>query len=242
MHAKSGYKRTEVGALPEDWEPTSIECLTNGKYGIVDGPFGSNLKTIHYRKSGIPIISSGCVTEGKFNADDYLYVDENKFKQEIRSAVKGGDIVMAKIGARCGASAILPRNHQLSILSGNALKISIDEKKYSIFYVWQILWNLYVKGDLERLRTTGAQPAISMSALKKLRVPLPPTKAEQEAIAEALSDADALIESLDQLLARKRQLKQGVMEELLTGKKRLPGFGHDRQSYRQTKFGMMRRS
>ena len=54
--------------------------------------------------------------------------------------------------------------------------------------------------------------------------PLPPTKAEQEAIAEALSDADALIESLEQLIAKKRQLKQGAMQELLTGKKRLPGF------------------
>ena len=55
-------------------------------------------------------------------------------------------------------------------------------------------------------------------------VPFPPTKAEQEAIAEALSDADALIESLEQLVAKKRQIKQGAMQELLTGKKRLPGF------------------
>ena len=220
------YKRTEVGKLPEDWKVRSIESLTppNRKYGIVDGPFGSNLKTIHYRKSGIPIITSGYVTEGKFNADDYLYVDEGKFKQEIRSAVKGGDIVMAKIGARCGASAILPWNHQLSILSGNALKISIDEKNYSTFYVWQILWNLYVDGDLERIRTTGAQPAISISALKKLHIPLPPNKAEQEAVANALRDADALIGSLEQVLTKKRDLKQGTMQEMLTGKMRLPGF------------------
>ena len=55
-------------------------------------------------------------------------------------------------------------------------------------------------------------------------IPFPATKAEQEAIAEALSDADALIESLEQLLAKKRQIKQGAMQELLTGKKRLPGF------------------
>ena len=60
--------------------------------------------------------------------------------------------------------------------------------------------------------------------VRNVLVPLPPTKAEQEAIAEALSDADALIESLEQLLAKKRQLKQGAMQELLTGKKRLPGF------------------
>ena len=55
-------------------------------------------------------------------------------------------------------------------------------------------------------------------------IPLPPTLSEQKAIAEALSDADALIESLEQLLAKKRQIKQGAMQELLTGKRRLPGF------------------
>lgn len=54
--------------------------------------------------------------------------------------------------------------------------------------------------------------------------PLPPTKTEQEAIAEALSDTNVLIESLEQLIAKKRHLKQGAMQELLTGKKRLPGF------------------
>ncbi len=71
--------------------------------------------------------------------------------------------------------------------------------------------------------STGSMPKISGEKLRQMPVPVP-TKAEQEAIAEALSDADALIESLEQLLVKKRQLKQGAMQELLTGKKRLPGF------------------
>jgi len=66
---------------------------------------------------------------------------------------------------------------------------------------------------------------LTLEKINKLLFPAPSTKAEQEAIAEALSDADALIESLEQLLAKKRQIKQGAMQELLTGKKRLPGFG-----------------
>lgn len=65
---------------------------------------------------------------------------------------------------------------------------------------------------------------LTKSTLSQIPCALPPTPAEQEAIAEALSDADALIESLEQLLAKKRQLKQGAMQELLTGKKHLPGF------------------
>ena len=65
---------------------------------------------------------------------------------------------------------------------------------------------------------------LTLQKINKLRFPIPPTKAEQEAIAEALRDADNLIESLEQLLTKKRHLKQAAMQELLTGKKRLPGF------------------
>jgi len=72
--------------------------------------------------------------------------------------------------------------------------------------------------------TSGSMKNISKHSLLEVQIPMPPTKAEQEAIAGALSDADALIESLEQLLAKKRQIKQGAMQELLTGKKRLPGF------------------
>ena len=76
------------------------------------------------------------------------------------------------------------------------------------------------------LESTGV-PQLTAPQIATYAVALPPTKAEQEAIAEALSDADALIESLEQLLIKKRQFKQGAMQELLTGKKRLPGFSQD---------------
>ena len=69
-----------------------------------------------------------------------------------------------------------------------------------------------------------AVPMVNKSQFSKFSVVFPPTKAEQEAIAEALSDTDALIESLEQLIAKKRLIKQGTMQQLLTGKTRLPGF------------------
>ena len=67
-------------------------------------------------------------------------------------------------------------------------------------------------------------PSLNQKILRKVVIPLPPTKAEQEAIAEALSDADALIETIEQILTKKRNLRQGAMQELLTGKRRLSGF------------------
>jgi len=69
----------------------------------------------------------------------------------------------------------------------------------------------------------SALQEIPIAVLRNFPIPLPPTKAEQQVIADALSDADALIESLEQLVAKKRRVKQGAMQNLLTGKTRLPG-------------------
>jgi type I restriction enzyme S subunit len=130
---------------------------------------------------------------------------------------------MAKIGARCGASAILPQWHEVGILSGNALKITVDKKRHSTDYIWQVLWSLYSRGKLDVLRTVGAQPAISMARLKLYEIPLPPLR-EECAIAKVLADADELVNSLYKLISKTRDLKQATMQQFLTGKRRLPGF------------------
>ena len=200
-----------------DWIRIEINQLTNPniKYGIVDGPFGSNLKTIHYKTEGIPIITSGYVTNGYFKADKYLYVTEEKYNKEKRSSVKGGDIVMAKIGARCGASAILPKNHHTGILSGNALKISIDENRHSTYFIWLKLLDLHISHKFEMLKTVGAQPAISMANLKKFKLYVP-SLTEQQKIASFLSAVD---EKLQQLIKKKdllEEYKKGVMQKIFS--------------------------
>ena len=81
-------------------------------------------------------------------------------------------------------------------------------------------------------------PGVNRNDLHEIVVYLPPNKAEQKTIANALSDADALIESLEQLLTKKRHIKQGAMQELLTGKRRLPGF-ESTPGYKQTEVGVI---
>lgn len=204
-----------------EWVAHTLEQVVpkGEKYGIVDGPFGSNLKTIHYRTKGIPIITSGYVTDGVFHAEEYLYVDEDKFEKEKRSSVKPGDIVMAKIGARCGASAILPKSHQVGILSGNALKITVDETRFVPNLIWQQLWNLYLTGQIEALKTVGAQPAISLASLKKFELILP-SLPEQQQIASFLSAVDEKIQQLTRKKELLEQYKKGVMQQLFSGKLR----------------------
>jgi type I restriction enzyme S subunit len=216
--------------IPNDWAIKElIDFCIDSKRAIVDGPFGSNLKTEHFKESGIPVINSSFVTNMFFNAEEYVYVDNELFQREIRSKVVPGDIIMAKIGARCGASAILPESHPVSILSGNSLKISINEKENSKEFVWFHLINEYLKNQFKDCKSVGAQPAISIPHLKKLKLLKPPLP-EQKAIARVLSTADAAIQTTEKLITQKELRKKWLMQQLLTGKKRLKGFNGEWKS------------
>lgn len=89
----------------------------------------------------------------------------------------------------------------------------------------KLLFYILKKMNLNQYSESSAQPGLSVSRLSKLEIPLPPTLAEQTAIAAALSDMDSLIERLERLIGKKRAVKQGAMQELLTGKRRLAEFG-----------------
>jgi type I restriction enzyme S subunit len=91
--------------------------------------------------------------------------------------------------------------------------------------------------DIRQYLASGTRAKLNRSELNKVEVAVPRVPAEQRAIAEALSDADALIESLEALVAKKRQIKQGAMQELLTGKRRLPGFSGEWETRRVGSFG-----
>lgn len=220
--------------IPEGWSVTFLENLTKHiKYGIVDGPFGSNLKSEHYRLTGIPVIQSGFVTSQKFMANNYLYVDKALFEREKRSATHAGDIIMAKIGAQAGTCALLPKGHPEAILAGNCLKITINSILANNTYILEILHRKYEKDGFIDIKSVTAQPAISLTHLKKLKILLPPLP-EQEKIAEILSCWDDGIEKLSALIEKKKIQKKALMQQLLTGKHRLKGFS---TPWHEVKFG-----
>ena len=206
-----GYKQTEVWVIPEDWDVATIgelsSCFSGGT------PSTSNSS---YYGGNIPWITSGDLNsvrikgvEGRITADGLA--------NSAAKMVSEGALLLALYGATAGVSAVTEIRAAI-----NQAVLAILPKRLNTEYLFQFL--RHRKDFYIKTYTQGGQPNFSGEIVKSFLVPLPPTKAEQEAIAEALSDADALIESLEHLLAKKRQIKQGAMQQLLTGKKRLPGF------------------
>jgi type I restriction enzyme S subunit len=199
---KHSYRTSLLSAKTSRWEQLSLAEVAESHYGIVDGPFGSNLKTEHYKTSGIPVIQSGFVTTESFLPTSYVYVDDAKFEEQKRSAVRAGDIVMAKIGENCGACAIMPTGHQTGLLAGNALKITVDKNICLTDWVCNSLQALRKAGGLRTVIKTTAQPAMSLAELRKVKIFVPPLK-EQERICAEINEID---QAMREVISRKANL------------------------------------
>jgi type I restriction enzyme S subunit len=213
----AGYKQTEVGVIPEDWEIVDAGSIGRFRGGNAFPTLQQGALTGEYPFFKVSDMNNPGNETCMETANNYISEATRKRLGAIVFPPK--TIVFAKVGA----AVFLERKKLLkkpSCLDNNMAGYVISDARADHRYIHYFLLSF----RLGSLVNTTALPSLSGSVLNGIKVPLPPTKAEQEAIAEALSDADALIESLEQLLAKKRHLKQGAMQQLLTGKKRLPGF------------------
>jgi type I restriction enzyme S subunit len=214
----AGYKRTEIGIIPTDWEIKPLHLLAEKiTVGI------ANAATHAYRDRGVVMFRNQNIKPNHLDDRDVLYIDE-LFEQRYRNKrLKAGDLLTARTGYP-GTTSIVPAGYDgaqtFTTLITRPRK-SIVDPEYLCFFINSDAGQKYI----EQSQAGGGQKNVNAGSLKFLNVALPPTKAEQAAIAEALSDSHALIASLEQLLAKKRQIKRGAMQDLLTGKKRLPSFG-----------------
>jgi len=212
---KPGYKQTEVGVIPEDWE---VSALRNCCIKITDGTHDTPRPV----QSGIPFLTAINVRDNWIDYESCLYLAEADHIVIFRRCnPEKNDVLMVNIGAGVATTALVKVDYEFSLK--NVALLKPDSRRAMGAYLNYSLAQRKPR-ITQDLSSGGAQPFLSLTQIGEILIPLPPTKAEQETIAEALGDADALIESLEQLIAKKRHLKQGAMQELLTGKKRLPGF------------------
>jgi type I restriction enzyme, S subunit len=212
-----GFKRTEVGVIPTDWEVKPLHSLAEKiTVGI------ANAATHAYRDRGVVMFRNQNIKPNHLDDRDVLYIDE-LFEQQYRNKrLRAGDLLTARTGYP-GTTSIVPAGYEgaqtFTTLITRPRKALINPH-YLCFFINSDAGQRYI----EQSQAGGGQKNVNAGSLKFLSIALPPTMTEQEAIAEALSDVDALSETLEQLLAKKHQLRQGAMKELLTATKRLQGF------------------
>ena len=203
---KQGYKQTEIGVIPEDWEVIPLSNV----FSYISYGFTNPMPTTN---SGPWMVTANDVKNGRINYETARKTSEYAFKKLItdKSRPKIGDLLLTKDGT-LGRVAIVDKSN---ICINQSVAVIRTNDKIEVNFLKHLLQdNFYQKVMIENAGGSTIKH-IYITVVDKMPIVLPPLP-EQEAIAEALSDADAWIESLEQLIAKKRLIKQGAMQELLT--------------------------
>lgn len=218
-----GYKQTEVGVIPEDWDCVSVrELASRARNALVGGPFGSDLVSNDYVDNGVPVVRGQNM--GKmYVGGEFVFVSHSKGKALEANLARPKDLIFTQRGSLGQVSMIPDLVFDHYLVSQSQMKLTVDKDRAKPSFVYYTFCGPRHQQIIRESTIQTGVPHINLGILGAIAVQLPSLR-EQDAIAEALGDADALIESLERLLTKKRQLKQGAMQELLTGKKRLPGF------------------
>lgn len=234
-----GYKQTEVGVVPEDWKVVRLADIDRCE--IVDGDRGKNYpSSSELRSSGYCLfLNAGNVTTNGFQFNGCEFISKERDALLSKGKLHPNDIVLTTRGT-IGNIAFFNNAVPYSNLRINSGMVLIRNNNTSIHinYLFMILKSSIVKRQILQASFGSAQPQLTVRGIGSFKIILPKEKIEQQAIATALSDVDNLISSLEQLIEKKNAIKQGTMQELLTGRRRLKGFGEGKR-YKQTELGLI---
>lgn len=221
MEVKPTYKQTELRSLPEGWKIAQLsDLVASGPKNGYSGRSGKGAR-------GTPTLTLTATTSGRMilNNDTVKFLEETlEPKSDIM--LQNGDVLVQRSNTPelVGTTAIFDGPNGVYAYPDLMMRLRFKAPEAAKWF-----WRYANSSEGRRYfvsvaaGSTGTMPKLSGDKLRSMHLPLPPIN-EQRAIAQALGDVDALIAALERLIAKKRDIKQATMQQLLTGKTRLPGF------------------
>lgn len=216
MELRPGYKRSDVGFVPDSWEVARLEAIADRiMVGI------ASAATHAYRTSGVPLFRNQNIKAGFLNDRELLFVEHAYEETFHNKRLRAGDLLTARTGYP-GVTCVVPAAYEAAQSFTTLItrpKRDVVDSRFLCHFVNSDIGQAF----FDKSQIGGAQKNVNAGTLRGMPVPVPPLP-EQQAIAAALSDVDALLGSVERLITKKRDLKNAAMRQLLTGQTRLPGF------------------
>ena len=209
-----------MSELPKGWDYQQIASFIPDKKGAVKiGPFGSQLKSDEMVESGIKVLGQENIIANDFSLGE-RYISEAKYEKLKSCTVFPGDILVSMMGT-IGLSREVPANYQTAIMDSHLLRIQVDSTKVCKDYFCKVLHEYQdIKSQLHRMSQGGIMSGLNSQIIHSLKFPIPPLN-EQKKIAEILTSVDKVIELTEVEIEKLKNLKKGMMQDLLT-----KGIGH----------------
>jgi type I restriction enzyme S subunit len=216
---KEGYKETEIGIIPEDWEVVKLSEVINKK-----PEYGINSAAVPYKESLPTYLRITDISEdGNFIYTNKVSVYNDKAENFYLHKY---DIVFARTGASTGKTYLYKESDGKLVFAGFLIRVNINNKYMDARFIKAFTETKRYWNWVTIMSMRSGQPGINGNEYSQLKLPMPSLK-EQYAIADVISDINILLQSLEKLIDKKKKIKQGTMQQLLTGKKRLPGFSQE---------------
>lgn len=213
-----GYKKGKYNVMPLGW---SEEALSNLSDNITKG---ATPTTYGYTwvNDGVLFLKSDCVSDNGFVNREPVYISEDAHKMMNRSVVRAGDILISITGY-LGKVGLVPSYIKEANINQHIARVRPLEDRCNPAFVYYYLDTNPIKRWFDVIQTGQAYSQLSLEQIREIKVPVPQIT-EQQRIAEILTAQDKVIELKEKRLAEKQRQKKYLMQQLLTGKKRLPGF------------------
>jgi len=208
-------------ALPESWVWTTLETVSgNQPYSIVDGPFGSKLKTEHYRETGVRVVRLGNIGDGYF-IDKKSFIEPSHAAELNRHSIRSGDLVIASLGEELPKACLIPADFGEGIVKADCIKFSPNPDATNPTFVLSWLNSLVLRAKVAgEIRGVG-RPRLNLGDIRTFAIPLA-SKAEQDRIAEQVGEIFSKISVLEDWclteLTRSASLRQSILKEAFTGR------------------------
>lgn len=221
---KDGYKQTEIGLIPEDWKLLTVndtlELLTDFE---ANGSFETVAKNVSlFDSANFAWYVRATDLEKNSSLSEVKYVDESSYSFLKKTPLFGGEVLITKRG-EIGKVYYFKQKYLHATLAPNMYLLKLNTKVVYPQFVYYFFKSTVGNKLLLQKNASSTLGALYKDDVKAIFFPIP-SKEEQKAIAKALSDTDELITTLEKLISKKEAIKQGTMQQLLTGKKRLSGF------------------
>ena len=222
----AGYKQTEAGVIPLDWE-----CHSFGN--LIDYKKGYAFKSEQYGETGTRIIRVSDTSYSDIKDESPIFISYKLAKLYGAWSLRDSDLIFSTVGSKppmydslVGKAIYVTKKHEGSLLNQNAVRIRAKSKTEGIqtLLLNHFRTERYIDFIEVIYRGNANQASITLENLFEFKIPLPILEKEQTAIANALSDVDALISEQEKLIAKKQAIKTATMQQLLTGRTRLPQF------------------
>ena len=219
-----GYKQTEVGVIPEDWIVEPLESFTS----FISYGFTNPMPTVY---DGPPMITARDINQGRIQYSTARCTSEDAFKKLLtpKSKPKANDLLLTKDGT-LGRLALVDKE---DICINQSVALLRPNSKINPSFFKLLLESPYYQEKMLDDAGGSTIKHIYITIVNRMLLGLPSELQEQTAIANALSDVDALLTELEKLISKKQAIKTATMQQLLTGKTRLPQFSSFTQGQKQ---------